>query len=405
MKQPSAADLELIESLEFASPAEQLRGWKSLSKKYPDDVITQLNYSATLLDSGDTRAARRVCEQTLARRGRQREIVAQLALVTHAEGDSDQALALADEAIALDYRWPPVLALRASVLSERGETTAAAAEFLAAYLAEPHAWDCLRQYCELTGREYRAPDEKPAPTLGPLARAWLYHFVDHTAHERDAAGNVPGCDHTLRFVERWCQVAGHDAIETYQFVNANGGFCDCEVIFNTESDDEILDCLALFGGTLTPAPSLRKSLLAARVAVETEAMPAIELNPSEDDAEAGDEDDDDAGDDEEPVLLEKSTGALMLWPQLARGRAWGALAHAVATQADPGATFWAAVIPLGDPRRDRQRPGWAWVCSDGKSSEWRIQGERLPEDMPAAVREVIAAGFEKLAAAISSAPP
>ena len=171
VKQPTLEDVELMDALEFATPAEQLRGWQAIAKKYPDDVIAQLNYAAVLLDTGDTRAARHVCEQAVIRQGRRKEIVAQLALVTHAEGDSDGALELADEAIALDYRWPPVLALRASVLNERGETTAAAAEFLAAYAAEPHAWDCLRQYCELTGREYLAPDETPVPTLGPLARA------------------------------------------------------------------------------------------------------------------------------------------------------------------------------------------------------------------------------------------
>lgn len=403
MKEPSAKDLEFIESLEFASPAEQLRGWKSIAKKYPDDSITQMNYAAALLDAGDTRAARGVCEQAIARRGRQKEIVAQLALVTHAEGDSDQALELADEAIRLDYRWPPLLALRGSVLGERGETAAAAAEFLAAYVAEPHAWDCLRQYCELLGREYRAPDEEPASSLGPLARAWLYQFIDQVAHAPDAGGEIPGCDHTFRFVQRWCGVAGYDAIEVYQFLNAKGAFCDCEVIFNTEGDDEILDCLAIVGGTLGPAPQLKAALVEAGLAVETEAVPVIVPQGGDDGSDGADEDDE--NEEEEPVLLRAGSKAdpITVLPQLVRGRSWGALAHGAATQADAGATFWAAVIPLGDPRHDAF-PRCVWVCVDSKSREWQFTGKRLPRDLPSAAERAIADGFEKLAAEIPSAP-
>lgn len=403
--EPSAKDLELMESLEVASPKEQLRGWKTLAGKYPDDLIVQMNYASVLLDSGDTLAARRVCEQSLNRGGRRREVVAQLALVAHAEGDTKQALELADEAIALDYRWPPLLALRAGVFAERGETAAAAAEYLEAYLAEPHAWDCLREYCELTGREYRAPDEKPAPTLGPLARAWLYRFVDDAAHTADADGTLPGCNHTFRFTEQWCRVAGYDDIATYQYVNALGAFCDCELIFNVEGNDEMLECLGLLGGTLTQAPKLRQAMLAAEVALETDASPAIVLpesdhEPDENEADEDDEDDED----EAPVLLlpGSATDKLVVAPQSVSGRTWGALAHAVATQLDPGATFWAVATPLrGSKRNARLR--WVWVCSEGKCREWQLPGKRLPNDIPEAVQQAIASGFEELAAALPDA--
>jgi len=405
--EPGAEDLELMESLEFASPKEQLRGWKNLAGKYPDDLIVQMNYASVLLDAGDTRAARRVCELSLTRGGRRREVVAQLALVTHAEGDSQQAFELADEALALNYRWPPLLALRASVLSERGETAAAAAEYLEAYLAEPHAWDCLREYCELTGREYRAPDEKPAGTLGPLARAWLYRFVDHAAHTPDAAGTLPGCNHTFRFTERWCRMAGYDDIATYQFVNAKGAFCDCELIFNAEGNDDTLEYLGLLGGTLTQAPTLRQALLEAEVAVEADAIPEIAL--PDDDGEDDDNDDDDDsgdddGDDEAPVLLRKSSSAdkLVFWPQSVSGRTWGALAHAVAAHADPGVTFWAVVIPLSGSKRGA-RARWAWLWSEGKCREWQLQGKHLPNDMPEAVQQAVTRGLEELAAALPDA--
>ena len=400
--EPDAEDLELMESLEFASPKEQLRGWKTLAQKYPDDLIVQMNYASVLLDADDTRAARRVCEQSLTRCGRRREVVAQLALVTQAEGDSSRAFELADEALALDYRWPPLLALRASVLSERGETAAAAAEYLAAYLAEPHAWDCLREYCDLTGREYRAPDEKPAATLGPLARAWLYRFVDAAAHAPDPAGSLPGCDHTFRFVERWCRVAGYDDIATYQYVNAKGAFCDCELIFNAEGNDDVLECLGLLGGTLDQAPKLRRSILEAEVALETDAMPVVA--PPDDDGEA--EDDDGEGEDENaaPVFLRRGspTDKLVVVPQSVSGRTWGALAHAVATELDPGATFWAVAMPLGGSKRSA-RPRWVWVWSEGKGREWQLQGKRLPNDMPEAIQAAITSGLEQLAAALPDA--
>lgn len=398
MKAPSEKDLELMDTLEVASPEEQLQGWRSLAKKYPEDPIVQMNYASALLDAKEMRAAREVCERAIARHGRQKEFVAQLALVTHAEGDSDTALGLADEAIRLGYRWPPLLALRGSVLSERGETTAAAREFLAAYVAEPHAWDCLQQHCELMGREYRAPDEKPRSTLGPLTRAWLYQFIDQTAHTPDAAGELPGCDHSFRFVQRWCDVAGYDAIDVYQFLNAKGAFCDCEVIFNTEGNDEILDCLAIVGGTLGPAPRLKADLLETGVAVETHAAAAMVPRGGDDDEPEDDEDD------AQPVLLRAGAGAdiVAFVPQLIRGRSFGALAHAIATQAEAGVTSWAAVVPLGDPRR-AAFPRSAWVCQEGKSSEWRITDQRLPKDLPRAVERALSGGFEQLAAEIAGA--
>src|SRR5688572_13442964 len=110
-----AEDRELIESLEFASPEEQLSGWKYIAEKYPDDIVACLNYAQSLLDAGELLAARRVCEQVLSRLGRVKQVVAQLALVAYAEGDDAGAFELADEAIALGYRWAPVLALRGSV--------------------------------------------------------------------------------------------------------------------------------------------------------------------------------------------------------------------------------------------------------------------------------------------------
>ena len=69
-------------------------------------------------------------------------------------------------------------------------------------------------------------------------------YIDEAAHAPDENGEIPGCDHTFRFTEQWAQSHHVDIIELYQFLNAHGGFCDCEVCFNVEDslfDDELDD--------------------------------------------------------------------------------------------------------------------------------------------------------------------
>ena len=83
------------------------------------------------------------------------------------------------------------------------------------------------------------------------------------------------------------------------------------------------------------------------------------------------------------MLLRKGSrdDKLVVVPQSVSGRTWGGLAHAVATQLDPGATFWAVVSPLSGSKRGAP-PRWAWVWSEGKAHEWQVQGKRLPNDIP-----------------------
>ena len=66
-------------------------------------------------------------------------------------------------------------------------------------------------------------------------------------------------------------------------------------------------------------------------------------------------------------------------------------------------TFWAAVMPLGDPKQ-AAFPRAAWVWADGKGREWRITGKQLPKDLPQVAAQAIAEGFRKLAAEIPRAP-
>lgn len=43
-----------------------------------------------------------------------------------------------------------------------------------------------------------------------------------------------GCDHTLRLTRQWIVQQGLDAERVVQWLNANGGYCDCEALANAE---------------------------------------------------------------------------------------------------------------------------------------------------------------------------
>jgi hypothetical protein len=38
-----------------------------------------------------------------------------------------------------------------------------------------------------------------------------------------------------RFSKRWALTNGLDFVDLYQYLNANGGFCDCEVCMNVST--------------------------------------------------------------------------------------------------------------------------------------------------------------------------
>ncbi|WP_397534589.1 DUF2695 domain-containing protein [Roseateles sp.] len=41
-----------------------------------------------------------------------------------------------------------------------------------------------------------------------------------------------GCDHTLRFTERWIGEHGQSASSVLDWLKGQGGLCDCEVVAN-----------------------------------------------------------------------------------------------------------------------------------------------------------------------------
>lgn len=57
-----------------------------------------------------------------------------------------------------------------------------------------------------------------------------------------------GCDHTHRFTEQWAIDSSIDWDDLLDVLEANGAFCDCEVVLNlpTDQDLELLDEVADF---------------------------------------------------------------------------------------------------------------------------------------------------------------
>ena len=43
-----------------------------------------------------------------------------------------------------------------------------------------------------------------------------------------------GCDHTRRLTDAWLQERGHSVDPVHEWLDDNGGFCDCEVLANSE---------------------------------------------------------------------------------------------------------------------------------------------------------------------------
>lgn len=74
-------------------------------------------------------------------------------------------------------------------------------------------------------------EPRPAVTLSPTQQADLAAVLDLFLR-------AEGCDNTLRAAERWA----HDATVSWTRLRAelegNGGYCDCEILFNVFRDED-----------------------------------------------------------------------------------------------------------------------------------------------------------------------
>jgi hypothetical protein len=63
----------------------------------------------------------------------------------------------------------------------------------------------------------------------PLPREALTALFDHLDQALGAA-----CDHSLRFTRQFLQQQALDEATVVPWLQANGGYCDCEVLANVE---------------------------------------------------------------------------------------------------------------------------------------------------------------------------
>jgi hypothetical protein len=69
-------------------------------------------------------------------------------------------------------------------------------------------------------------------TLDAARVAHLISFVDRRVRRH-------GCDHTHRFTEEWAEKESVDWHDLLDIVEANGGYCDCEVVLNLPEDTDL----------------------------------------------------------------------------------------------------------------------------------------------------------------------
>ena len=233
--------LELVE-IEFMEGNDPIDTFQYVADKYPGFLPARLNYASLLLDRGDTQSAKEVYTKVKKQFPDEAGAIAGLATVFAEEGDFAKAAPLAKQAIESGYDWPPCYEVIAKSLEHNGDSNEAAESYLLGYRKSPHSWDFLQNYCRLKGLPFTPPTEDIEPCITMEQLDSLATYVDETANTPDSSGNPPGCDHTFRFAEKWSNQNNVDPIQLYQFLNAHGGFCDCEICFNvTQLLDEDFD--------------------------------------------------------------------------------------------------------------------------------------------------------------------
>ncbi|MDJ0940351.1 MAG: DUF2695 domain-containing protein [Woeseiaceae bacterium] len=212
-----------------------------IAKKYPGFVEGRLNLATLQLREGSRAYARTTYEKVLDDFPDELGAIAGLATIFAEEQKYDDAEAYARKALDGGYQWSVCYGVIAEAREQAGDPESAAQYYLDGYRLSPHSWNYLEHYCRLKGRAYTPPLEDVEPFITMQQLDELINFIDRTANTPDASGSAPGCDHTLRFAERWAAENDVDVIELYQFVNRHGGFCDCEICFNVSNLLEAAD--------------------------------------------------------------------------------------------------------------------------------------------------------------------
>jgi tetratricopeptide (TPR) repeat protein len=229
---------EIFELLDLPGTDEALAitALGKIADEYPGFVPGRLNLAVMQLQSGDADAAEATYRGVLADFPNEWGAMGGLATVHAARKEFDAAEKLARQAVDNGYDWPPLYEVIGEARENAGDVQAASAAYLASYRRSPHSWNCLERYCRLQGRAFTPPTETVANPLDDETFEALLEYIDTTAHTPNEDGETPGCDHTFRFTEQWAEKNGVDIIELYQFLNAHGGFCDCEVCLNVAEE-------------------------------------------------------------------------------------------------------------------------------------------------------------------------
>jgi tetratricopeptide (TPR) repeat protein len=211
-----------------------IKSLRQITAAYPGYVPARLNLAAMQLNGGDAESAEKTYQAVLSDFPKENGAVAGLATVFAAKNDYSRAERLARQAIENGYQWAPCYTVIAKCREAAGDIRGASDAYLQSYRMSPHSWHDLQHYCRLNKRAYISPmNEVPQPTTDEQLKD-LFAYIDKAANTPDTDGKIAGCDHTLRLSTRWAENHGVDAINLYQFLNAHGGFCDCEVCYNVE---------------------------------------------------------------------------------------------------------------------------------------------------------------------------
>ena len=78
----------------------------------------------------------------------------------------------------------------------------------------------------------------------PLAVDEVRHLFDFVADNIGPIGPdlSSSCDHSLRFAKEWCERNNLDDSVILEWLRENGGFCDCEILWNV--DERLEEALA-----------------------------------------------------------------------------------------------------------------------------------------------------------------
>ena len=79
-------------------------------------------------------------------------------------------------------------------------------------------------------KQLRDKERRAALRALPLAIPELEAMFDML----DVELPINGCDHSRRLTRAWLVSRGHDIEGVFAWLDANGGYCDCEVLANVE---------------------------------------------------------------------------------------------------------------------------------------------------------------------------